>query len=207
MEIKLTENQARAHFNKIILLNQIATEIALFGQNMGMKDFVQILDMTCGAIPEENFENVIDPNATEQFLQLYTQIVQNRFAFSVINVSSARKDFFGIIKNFCEQVGKANAISELQNVSQALEVFDSYILNGMTQSQNRIFKNQDENQIIWKDSFLTHQEAWKKFGGDFSLFLELLKIFVNEIINPSGIEFIISTESNDENYFILQKTK
>ena len=78
-----------SQFNRIVLLDSIATEIAVFGEKIGLKDFVQVMDMNCGALPAGSFEQVVDLDCPEQFLAMYTQIVHNRFAFAAINVNNA----------------------------------------------------------------------------------------------------------------------
>ena len=53
------ENSTRAIFNQIIFQDRMVTALAEYAQQCGMQNFVESLDMNCGAINDEDFYTMI----------------------------------------------------------------------------------------------------------------------------------------------------
>lgn len=183
-----------SQFNRIVLLDSIATEIAVFGEKIGLKDFVQVMDMNCGALPAGSFEQVVDLDCPEQFLAMYTQIVHNRFAFAAINVNNANPQTMKIMEDYCRNVATANEICGVNNCAQAMQVFDAYVLNGMPSENVHVFEEKTQLRFVWQDEKDLHSAVWQKFGGSVELYRRLLQAFVNGLLNRCGFSFKIDGE-------------
>lgn len=81
-----TENSPKTIFNQIIFQDRMVTALAEYAQQCGMANFVESLDMNCGAIPDEDFETIIDPESPAQFLKLYAHMAQDRLAYTITNM-------------------------------------------------------------------------------------------------------------------------
>lgn len=188
------KNKWFSQFNRIVLLDSIATEIAVFGEKIGLQDFVQVMDMNCGAVPAGNFEQVVDLDCPEQFLAMYTQIAHNRFAFAAINVSRANPQAEKIMEDYCRNVGSANEISGVSSCEQAMQFFDAYVLNGMPGENVHVFEEKSQVRFVWHDEKDLQLPVWQKFGGSAELYRKLLEAFVNGLLNRCGFSFKIDGE-------------
>ncbi|MBQ0039799.1 MAG: hypothetical protein KBS64_05180, partial [Treponema sp.] len=62
--------------------NSMASDIVAYAAQKYGQEFFDYIDMNCGAMPDGNFENVIDPSAPQQFLDLYSNMVAKRLDLS-----------------------------------------------------------------------------------------------------------------------------
>ncbi len=204
-EQNISPEKAFEQFNKIRFINSITDSIANYGVQCGMTDFFDILDMNCGAVPDGEMNQVIDPAAPVQFLSLYTKISQDRFAMAVIQVARLSPVCKNAICQFIADIGRQNQLSagapNTENVPnaehapdipntpvQAFEILQSFVLDGMPETPPEIIcKN--ETAIIWKKTGTSTEESWQKFGGDISFYNELLKIFADNLFEPNGLTF------------------
>ena len=201
-------------FYKIRLLNDIANQIAYFGIQNGNEKLLDYIDMNCGGIPEGNFEQVIDLSSPHQFLAMYTQIAENRFAFAVTEILKMNPQYIEILKEFLTRTGRELNIfgdsssptgstgSEEHTKSPTdfsmdaiFVLFQSFILDGMPCDGTKQILSSNENEIVWKKLVDTHESAWKKAGGNIDIYYELEKSFVSGLFEKVGIT--LSIENNE----------
>ena len=95
-------------FNKIKLLSDIADHIAYYGVRCGNSQLMDYIDMNCGAVPEGDVSGIIDEDAPKQFLEMYIQIAENRFAAAVTELLKMNPQFMKPVSDFCVQIGRAH---------------------------------------------------------------------------------------------------
>lgn len=173
-------------FNKIRLLDDIANHIGAYGVQCGFKTLLDDTDMNCGAVPQGEYEQVIDPSASEQFISLYTQIAENRFAFVVTALLKANPAFMNILVEFCSRTGRELGVAGAENIRKAYEVIQEIILDGMPRDKTREIISEDDDKIVWEKIVDTHEKSWVKAGGKVSVYYELQKCFVNGLLEESG---------------------
>jgi len=188
-------------FNKIRLLNDIANQLAYYGVQNGHEKLFDYIDLNCGAIPDGEFEQVIDLNAPHEFLSLYMNTAENRFAFAVTELLKMSSQLLNAIKDFCFRVGQDMKIESIPTISDAYKVIDAFVLDGMPCDETKKIEEESENQIIWTKVIDTHEKAWKKAGGDVSVYYELQESFVQGLLEKSGFKYQIEKGER----FILQK--
>lgn len=183
------------HFNKIRLLNDIANHIGAYGVSCGNETLLDHMDLSCGAVPDGDFEQVIDLNSPNQFLSLYMQIAENRFACVVTEMLKMNKGYLDIISEFCMRIGREMNIDPVDNIEKAYEVMQSFILDGMPCDETKEILIKDADKIQWKKLVDTHEAAWKKVNGDVAVYYRLQQDFVNGIFEESGISLKIENKA------------
>lgn len=153
-------------FNKIKLLDSITNSLVAFGVNSGNVNLQDYVDLNCGAVPEGEYEQVIDPGAPEQFLSLYVGIAQKRFAFAVMALIRMNPDFEKSIEDFMYSVGKDMNLGIIPTEAEAMQTAKAFVL--------------DTNP----------EEAWKAAEGTIGIYRKLMQSFVNGLL--SACEFSIT---------------
>ena len=176
-------------FNKIKLLSDIADQIAYYGVRFGNPQLMDYIDMTCGAVPEGDVSAIIDEDSPKQFLEMYIQIAENRFAAAVTELLKMNPQFIKPVSDFCVQVGKEMNVPPCSSIEEAFQVIDSFVLDGF--SDNKKIISRDDSKIVWEQSADNHESAWKKAGGNLSVYYELPQDFVKGLLSASNISYSV----------------
>jgi len=91
----MTEEENKKEFEKICIVYAISEEIVDFGVKCAGQEFAEFIDMNCGAMPDGSYEQLIDKDAPEQFLDFYKKIAVKRVNTAtekVIGFSPAAKE-------------------------------------------------------------------------------------------------------------------
>lgn len=183
------------HFEKIVLLSNMALDIAAFGESQGIFNLVERLDLTCGALPSDQYEQVIDQGAPEPFLELYTRMAEHRFAFAVTELLKLNPAYMTALENYCRDKGKTLKAAKLSTVEAAYELINTSVLDGMPWDDVKNVTVVETNRIVWKKLKETHQEAWQKAGGNLEIYYQLQNCFIQGLLDGSSILF--NNEQNE----------
>lgn len=186
----------RRHFGKILLLSNMALDIAAFGESQGIHNLVERLDLTCGALPSEEYSQVIDQSAPEIFLDLYSKMVENRFAFAVTELMKLNSAYITPLCNYCFERGKSLQPEKVTTVESAYELINTYILDGMPSVDVKKLSVIETNKIQWEKITETHKEYWEKAGGDINVYYQLQTCFIQGLLENSGFEYNNSENRN-----------
>lgn len=93
-------------FSKIQLLNSMATQIVLYGEQCGASGLMDYVDMNCGGIPDGGYAQVVDQSAPDQFLSMYRKVAENRFKLAVKTLVKANPAFIEPVKEYCGRDGE-----------------------------------------------------------------------------------------------------
>ena len=198
------KNERRVNqFNKIKLVDAMAFQIASYGVQNGNDSLLDRIDLSCGAIPEGEFEQVIDLSAPHQFLTLYMQIAEKRFAMAVTELLNMNEGFYKPLEYFMEQVGRDIKIPAVSDMGQALNIYDSFVLDGMPCDETKEVLEKSSSKIIWTKLMDTHQDNWNKVGGDLGVYYQLLQDFIKGLFAESGIVLRIDNQLT----FTLEKVE
>lgn len=190
-------------FNKIKLVDAMAFQIASYGVQNGNDTLLDRIDLSCGAIPEGEFEQVIDLSAPHQFLTLYMQIAEKRFAMAVTELLNMNEGFYKPLEDYMEQVGRDMKIPAVSDMDQALSIYDSFVLDGMPCDETKEVLEKSLSKITWTKLMDTHQDNWNKVGGDLGVYYQLLQDFIKGLFAESGIVLQIDNQLT----FTLEKTE
>ena len=198
------KNERRVNqFNKIKLVDAMAFQIASYGIQNGDDTLLDRIDLSCGAIPEGEFEQVIDLSAPHQFLTLYMQIAEKRFAMAVTELLNMNEGFYKSLEDYMEQVGRDMKIPAVSDMDQALNIYDSFVLDGMPCDETKEVLEKSSSKIIWTKLMDTHQDNWNKVGGDLGVYYQLLQDFIKGLFAESGIVLQIDNQLT----FTLEKAE
>lgn len=198
------KNERRVNqFNKIKLVDAMAFQIASYGIQNGDDTLLDRIDLSCGAIPEGEFEQVIDLSAPHQFLTLYMQIAEKRFAMAVTELLNMNEGFYKSLEDYMEQVGRDMKIPAVSDMDQALNIYDSFVLDGMPCDETKEVLEKSSSKIIWTKLMDTHQDNWNKVGGDLGVYYQLLQDFIKGLFAESGIVLRIDNQLT----FTLEKAE
>lgn len=178
-------------FNKIRLLNDIANQLAYYGVQNGHEKLFDYIDLNCGAIPDGDFEQVVDLSAPHEFLSLYMNTAENRFAFAVTELLKMNPNLTNAIKDFCYRVGQDMKIESIPSITDAYNVVQAFVLDGMPCDETKKIDEESEDKIIWTKLIDTHEKAWNKAGGNLSFYYELQESFVCGLLEKSGYKYKI----------------
>lgn len=182
------------HFYKIQFVDELANQIGAYGVQCGNEKLLEAMDMKCGAIPEGEYQTVIDPSAPAQFLTLYTHIAEDRFAYAVTTLLAMNDKFINQLIEFCSRTGRSFARPEELDAMQAFQIYNSMVLDGTPGEVTKEILLKTEECVQWKSLVDTHEPSWKKAEGDIHVFYKLLEYFVNGIFSSSKISFKIDSD-------------
>lgn len=189
------KNERRVNqFNKIKLVDAMAYQIAGYGVQNGNDTLLDRIDLACGAIPEGEFEQVIDLSAPHQFLSLYMGIAEKRFAMAVTELLNMNEAFYKPLEDYMEQIGRDMQIPEITDMEQALNVYDSFVLDGMPCDETKEITEKTPLKITWTKLMDTHQNNWIQVGGDLSVYYHLLQHFVKGLFSASEFTLLIDNQ-------------
>lgn len=189
------KNERRINqFNKIKLLDAMAYQIAGYAVQNGNDTLLDRIDLACGAIPEGEFEQVIDLSAPHQFLSLYMGIAEKRFAMAVTELLDMNKAFYKPLENYMEQIGRDMKIPEITEIDQAMNIYDSFVLDGMPCDETKEITDKTPSKITWTKLMETHQDSWTQVNGSLEVYYHLLQHFVKGLFSESGFTLLIDNQ-------------
>lgn len=184
------ENDRRIlQFWKIRMVNDMANDIGYFAMSQGYENLMDKIDMTCGAVPEGEYEQVIDQSAPHQFLELYMHIAESRFALAVTECLRMNQAYWPAIMNYCREKGTALHPEKIRTVEAAYEVINNCILDGMPCDETKKITIVEPNRIAWEKLIDTHESAWKKAGSDVDLYYQLQTCLIEGLLGDSGFKY------------------
>lgn len=189
-------------FNRIMLLDEITNQLVAFGMNSGDEKFADYVDLNCGAIPQGRYDQIIDPQAPQQFLALYTQIADKRFAFAVNRLLDLNPSLKEPLIDFCRRSGQALNLPIVENAEQAFCSYCDLVLDGMPSEQTKEILEKSEFKITWRKILESHEQSWSANGFDIGFYYELLQGFVEGLFFNSGFKLKIA----DQKMFELCKS-
>lgn len=196
---EITREKIFIHFNKIRFINSITDSIASYGVQCGLENFLDDLDMNCGAVPEGDMDKIIDPSSPLEFLSLYTKISCDRFAMTILQVSMLNPICKKAICSFMKDTGKKNQPCSINSPKEAFDYLQEIILDGNIEDTTEETVSETETEITWKNTKNIHEKSWNRFKGDTALLYELLEIFINGILENTKYRF----EKKEDNLFSI----
>ena len=188
-------------FNKIKLLDEIATQIGYYGVQCGKEKLIDYIDMNCGGIPDGDFSQVVDPAAPEQFLSMYINVAEMRFAFAVTELLKMNSAFMNALEEFCTRTGRDMQLPVVAGIDAAFETMNSFVLDGMPGAETKKIVQKDDGVIVWEVVLDTHKAAWSKAGGDLKIYYRLVACFVSGLLESSGVKMCVL----DDGRFSLER--
>lgn len=184
------------YYNKILLWNDIANEIAYFGVQCGITNLIDYIDMNCGAVAVGEYKNVIDPDAADQFLALYAGIARKRLAFACHHVFAMGDEAKPVVKKFIADVGKNNGGFTANNVHEAYDRLGAFLLEQIPgkPSCNEVI-SEDVMKIIWKKGTDLFVNPWKAADSDVAIYHEIEESFINGLFENSGFGYMRNGDS------------
>lgn len=181
-------------FVKTKILNDLADAIGVYGENSGVKNLLEQMDLNCGAIPEGPFEKVCDTSSPQEFVTLYAHIAEKRFAFAVTVLLKINPDFLEPVKTFLYNAGSNYAPENIPTKHHCFSVIDAFVLDGIENENQKILVTDSESQLIWKNSADTHKIFWEKVNGSLENYYILQSEFINGLLSKSKFKFSKSDE-------------
>lgn len=200
------EEQYRSYFKKLQTLNSLTDYCLDIASKNGLDTLPDTVDLTCGALPEGDYDEVIDQDNPKMFLELYTGMVESRLALTVTECVKVNFDFLPVFCNLFKEAGKTLREGIPQNCLKAYVLLDSLLPDGIPDgipgSSNKSMVYSVNNKVIWEIKDEIHGQYWEKFGGDPDFYYELTASFAEGILEGSDIKY--SSQRNVS--FMLEKT-
>lgn len=184
-----------AQYNRFEVLYDIGNHFGNSGVKCGIPELIDYMDMNCGAIPEGSFPEIIDFSAATQFLRLYTQIAESRFAYAVSQIINSFPQSINEMRQFMYSVGEVNKMPDINTPRNALEVYETVVLDGLPGDNPKKIIEETDTKIVWTNTVETHKQYWDKARTDLSVYYELIQSFVNGILDGTGMQLIVENNS------------
>ncbi len=166
----------RQTFDKIQLLNFMTEDILSFAAQKLGPQFMDHVDMNCGAIPQGEYEKIIDPDSPRQFLSLYKNTVLKRLNLTATSLLQLDQSYQNVMADYFFRQGKNLQLPKPKSTAEALSLFDSCIL---CSGDGRSFQNQTPESISWTCSQSTPTISWP-------LYWNLMCSFASGFLSGSG---------------------
>ncbi len=187
-------------FYKIRLINDMALDIIDYAVHGGHTQLYDIVDMNCGAIPDGDFENIIDPSSPQQFLSLYTKIAVQRFAMAVTETLKLSSTLIKQLTDYCYNAGvNISQNTVCKSIQEALSLLNECLLEETPPSNKSRIITQSDSIIIWESDLTLQKQAWEKCNGDVNNFYILQTAFVTGLLKNSTIKYTVQ----DNKHFTL----
>lgn len=175
--------QYRQQFDRIRLLDFMTGDLVSFAAGKYGDAFFDFVDMNCGAVPEGDFENVIDQNSQKEFIALYTGIALKRFGLVCGKIMDLGENYSGVLKDYFFRQGKSLGIPAPETVEDAFSLVQSCVLDGMPGAEIE-FVSRTENLLEWKKNVSQDAGFWNFMAS-----------FMAGIFDGSGIAFSLEANS------------
>lgn len=182
-------NQDTNHYLRIKLLNGLSNFVVDIGMKNGYGELADKVDLTCGAVPEGEFSDVIDPAAAGQFLKLYTEIAEFRFAVAVTETLRINQALLDVMKKMCFMVGRNFSVDLNKDAEQGFEYLNTVLLDGNPGEELKEVSVSSKDEVEWTEKYDSHEPFWKKAGGDVFVYYQLQKSFIDGLLENSGLVF------------------
>lgn len=171
----------RKNYDKIQLLNFLTEDIISFAAQKLGQDFPDYIDMNCGAIPQGEYEKIIDPDSPEQFLMLYKTTALKRLNLAASTLLKSDEAFMKLLEDYFLRQGKRLKadLPGPENLRQALELFDLCIL---CSCEGRVIIEETEQVVKWN-----YQDSRDADG----LYWKLMEFFMQGIFSDTPFCFCL----------------
>lgn len=180
----------RRQFDKITLFNFISLDLINYASQKYGPEFSEYVDMTCGAVPEGDYEKVIDVASPAEFLNLYTGIVLKRFMLVCNKLIELGPGYDRMIADYLFKEGQNLGMPKPVNVTGAFDLLQLCILENLNARCGIDFLTSTPSFLSWKNE--VSDLAYWKITAD----------FVRGLLDSSPIEFSV-----DEGGIFTLKTK
>ncbi len=178
-------------FQRIQLMNFMTGDLVNFAAGKYGQEFIDFVDMNCGAIPEGDYNTVIDSASPEQFLELYTTIATKRINLCCSKILELGEGYDKVLDDYFYNEGKNLGMPSPESLDDAFNMIQTCVLDGMESKIQREIIEKSETHIAWKTSSAKEPYYWP-----------CLAAFVNGLIQKSGIQFFYAEE---DEVLVLEK--
>ncbi len=181
-------------YNKIQLQEGLTEEIL-----KPHKELYSKLDSLCGKAERRPLEEAIDTGNIHGWLQEQITIVEGRFAAAVTWVLENENTDLERLTAIARDFGKKHPITAT-SAPEVFKALQDLLLDGMPCDHVNQVLEQNETQVIWKQTIDLHRPHWEKAGGDVSNYYTLREALVSGMLQESGFVFC-----QEENCFYIRK--
>lgn len=178
-------------FQRIQLINIMTGDLINFAVKKYGQEFSDYVDMNCGAIPEGDYNSIIDPSSPEQFLELYTGIASKRLSLCCLKILELGDGYDKILSDYFYNEGKELGMPEPVTLEDAHYLIRTCVLDGLESKTQYEIVEQSEEHIAWKTTSKKEPAYWP-----------FMAAFVNGLMQQSGIEFYYVEK---DEVFVLEK--
>lgn len=176
----MEEQEYRGFFDRIRLFNFMAKDIVAFAAQKYGPSFVDYMDMNCGAMPEGEYEAVIDQGAPLQFLELYAGMVMKRLELSSKKILELGDGFDSVLKNYFFNEGLNLGIKKPETIAEAYGLVRTCSLDSFFCEDDISVQNEKEMQ-------------WTKKNNAFHFYwIIVMAALISGIFDKSTVAFSVS---------------
>lgn len=180
--METSEKLFHRQYDKINLLNFMCHDLISFAEKKYGPEFPEFMDMTCGAVPEGEYEKIIDQSSPSEFLELYTDICLKRFSLVCKKILELGDGYDIVLEKYFFDEGQKLGLPKPSSVDEALELINVCILEKFSTYRTFHIESKTENEI-----------RWKNMNSDLN-FWAFMKNLIRGIFEGSRIVFSIDGE-------------
>lgn len=196
-------------YNKIILLEKIEEEIALWAENQGLPVNEWLLDIINSyGKPTEAIPLKKATAKSNIHLWLYERVQSTEYRQAAL-ITAILKDKPNYKDNIVEIFAKhgENSAREYKGVvpgtpEELYIVLNDFVLEGMPDQRVNDILSGNENVIIWRTTTCLHQPYWDEVGGNVEDFHDLREAWVKAFVTTLIPEFTYERRPNGDHKIV-----
>ena len=154
----MDELECRSFFDRIRLFNFMAKDIVAFAAQKYGPEFFDYVDMNCGAMPDGEYEKVIDQGAPMQFLELYSSMVMKRLELASEKIIELGEGFDSVLKKYFFNEGKNFGIKKPESIGEAYGLVKTCALDSFSTEDEISLQN--EKAMVWNKKSVAFPLYW-----------------------------------------------
>lgn len=176
-------------YGKIQFQEKWIQSILSSAKENGWGDFAEKLDADCGAADLRPLEDSIDQGNIHGWLQQKIHVEEARLAVLVTELLKADASRIDELTEISFRFGKSNAPEEKLDASEAFQLLNNTLLDGMPCDHvNQLVEN-DKDIVVWQQTQCLHCEFWEQAGGEAAVYYALRKHMIQGLLAESGLVF------------------
>jgi len=190
-------------YNKITLQEEFIQDIIkASNDNNWDTELEDKLANACGVIDNRPLEEIIDGSNIHGWLQSRISVTEGRLSLAVTSLLKEDGNRKNSLLQLAFEFGKKHAIAEDASASEAFQVINDSLIDGMPCDRVNEVLEQGDTYILWQQTTCVHARYWENLGETTDIYYELRKKITEGMLSGTKLSF---EEQEDSAYKISEE--
>lgn len=187
-------------YHKIKTQEELVEQFLNYAEQNGVKDLRNKVDVSCGTLPQEALETIIDERNIHGWLQDKVAMVEGRLAMVVTSMLKNGSIDMDTINKIAYDFGRNKTpLSDVVTPEEAYVKFNDTFVDGMPCDHVNAIISKNENKVVWKRSICVHEAYWREVDGEVSVYYEIRREWIKGMLTGTCLTY---TELEDNTFAI-----